>query len=388
VSADVDDDRLDNLEAVASVDASQMLRAVATSAAQVRRGATASLDAGLDALRRGDRPRAVVVAGMGGSGIAGDVLAALAAPSSPAPVVVHRGPGLPGWVGAADLVIAVSCSGTTAETLSATDEAVRRGSRLIGVSAADSLLAGRCLQAHAPNVTVLPELAPRSSFWALVTPVAIACSRLSLVDLGPDDGALEAAATRLEAVAEACRPDRESFVNPAKTLALELADALPMAWGAGQMGGVAAYRFACQLAENAKRPAVAGALPEAHHNQVVTFDGPLAGGSSEQDLFRDRADDDQPVRLRLVLLHDDDEPVTTERVEASQELADARGVPVTVLRSEGRHALERLASLVGLVDYATVYAAIGAGIDPTPVAPIAALKARRTTTSAAPPATH
>ena len=377
MTTDVDDDRLDNLEAVASVDVQQMLRAVATSAAQVRRGVTAAQDAGLDTLRGDDRPRAVVVAGMGGSGIAGDVLAALAMPTSPAPVVVHRAPGLPGWVGAADLVIAVSCSGSTAETLSATDEAVRRGARLIGVSAKDSLLAGRCLQAHAPHVAVVPELSPRSSFWALATPVAIACARLSLVDLGAGDGALEAAATRLEAIAEACRPDRESFVNPAKTLALELAGSLPMAWGAGQMGGVAAYRLACQLAENAKLPVVSGALPEAHHNQVVTFDGLLAGGSSEQDLFRDRVDDEQPLRLRLVLLHDDDEPATKDRVEASEEVADARGIPVTVLRSEGRHPFERLASLVGLVDYASVYAAIGAGIDPTPIAPIDALKARR-----------
>src|SRR4051794_382696 len=81
-----------------------MLRAVATSAAQVRRGLTAARDAGLDTLAEDGRPRAVVLAGMGGSGIAGDVVAAMAGTSSPVPVVVHRGPGLPGWVGAADLV--------------------------------------------------------------------------------------------------------------------------------------------------------------------------------------------------------------------------------------------------------------------------------------------
>lgn len=376
MTVEVDEDRLDDVEAVSSIDSQQMLRAVATSAAQVRRGATAAEDAGLDALRTYDRPRAVVVAGMGGSGIAGDVIAALAAPTSPAPVVVHRGPGLPGWVGAPDLVIAVSCSGSTAETLSATDEAVRRGAGLVGVCASGSLLADRCLSARAPQVSVVPELAPRASFWALATPVVIACARLSLVDLGPGDSALEAAATRLEALAETCRPDRESFVNPAKALALELAGAMPMAWGAGQMGGVAAYRFACQLAENAKQLSIAGTLPEAHHNQVVSLDGVLAGGSAEQDLFRDRVDDDKPLRLRLVLLHDDDEPMTATRVDASEELADERGVPVSRLTSEGRHPFERLASLVGLVDYASVYLAVGAGIDPTPVAPIDALKAR------------
>lgn len=370
------DDRLDDVEAVASIDSQQMLRAVATSAAQVRRGLTAAHDAGLDALRGEDRPRAVVVAGMGGSGIAGDVVAALATPTSPAPVVVHRGPGLPGWVGAADLVIAVSCSGSTAETLSATDEAIRRGSRLVGVCADESALAHRCLQARAPHVAVVPELSPRSSFWGLAVPAVVACARLSLIDLGADDAALEATAKRLENVAESCRPDRESFVNPAKSLALELTGTLPMAWGAGQTGGVAAYRFACQLAENAKYPAVAGALPETHHNQIVSLDGPLAGGSADADLFRDRVEDEQPLRLRLVLLHDDDEPATDDRVAASEDLADARGVPVSRLRSEGTHPLERLASLVGVIDYASVYLAIGHGIDPTPVDAIDAIKSR------------
>src|SRR5207302_2026881 len=86
-----------------------------------------------------------------------------------------------------------------------------------------------------------------------------------------------------------------------------------------------------------------GVLPEAHHNQVVAFDGPLAGGSGGDDLFRDRVDDDQPVRLRLVLIHDDDGSATATRVEASVELADERGVPVSSLRSEGDHAFKRIA---------------------------------------------
>jgi glucose/mannose-6-phosphate isomerase len=151
-----------------------------------------------------------------------------------------------------------------------------------------------------------------------------------------------------------------------------------MAWGAGQMGGVAAYRFSCQLAENAKLPALSGTLPEAHHNQVVTFDGPFAGGASNEDIFRDRVEDEQPMRLRLVLLHDDDGPATAARVELSAELAEERGVPVSQVRSQGEHAFERFASMVGLIDYTTVYVAIGHGIDPSPVAPIDDLKRRLT----------
>jgi len=377
VTVDIDDDVLDDVATLDARDPQQMLRAVATSAAQVRSALTASREAPLDRLSEVGRPRAVVVAGMGGSGIAGDVLAALAGPAAPLPVVVHRGAGLPGWVGAADVVVAVSCSGGTQETLAATDEAVRRGATLVGVGAADSPLANRCTQARAPYVPVVKQLAPRASMWALATPVLVAGARLGLVDLGADEHRLEEAATRLELVAEACRADREGFVNPAKQLALELAGTMPMVWGAGTVGGVASYRLMCQLAENAKYPAVPGVLPEAHHNQVVTFDGPLAGGAAADDLFRDRVDEAAPLRLRLVVLHDDDGGSdVADRVRVSTEIAEERGVPVTVLRSEGDGPVERLASLVGLIDYATVYLALAENIDPTPVAPIDALKQR------------
>lgn len=375
MSVEVDDAVLDDLAALDKRDPDQMLRAVASAAAQVRSALTASAEAGLEALDALGRPRAVIVAGMGGSGIAGDVLAAMAAPASQVPVIVQRAPGLPGWVGAADVVIAVSCSGGTQETLASTDEAIRRGAALVGVGAEGSPLARRCTQARAPFVPVVKQLAPRASMWALATPVLAAGRRLGLVELPAED--FEAAAVRLESVSEACRPDREAFVNPAKQLALELAGALPMVWGAGTTGSVAAYRFGCQLAENAKYPATVGALPEAHHNQVVALDGTLAGGSADDDLFRDRVDDEEPLRLRLVLAHDDDgSEAVSARVAVSEQIARDRGVPVTTLRSEGANPLERLASLVGLIDYATVYLALLLGIDPTPVAPIDALKQR------------
>ena len=376
----VDESRLDDHPVLSELDPSQMLRAVASSAAQVRSSATAAAEAGLDAVVQLGRPRAVVVAGMGGSGISGDVLAAVAGPSCPVPVVVHRDYGLPGWVGANDLVLSVSCSGSTAETLSATDEAIRRGAPLVGVGGADSPLAQRCTGARAPYVPVEMHVGPRATLWGLATPLVIIGARVGLLDLGPDD--LEAAAGRLEQIAEACHPDREAFVNPAKVLSLELAGTLPVVWGGGAVGPVAAYRLSCQLAENAKLPSVYGALPEAHHNQIVALDGALAGGAADDDLFRDRVDDEDPLRVRLVLLDDErvegeadrDRPPT--RVEVSVEVADVRGVPVTRLRSEGTSPFERLASLVGLCDYATVYLALAQGLDPTPVAPIDELKKR------------
>jgi glucose/mannose-6-phosphate isomerase len=369
-------DRLDDPAALEELDPSGMLRAVATSGAQIRASLSAVADASLSPLELASRPRAIVVAGMGGSGVSGDVVAALTAARCPVPVVVHRGYGLPGWVGAADMVMAVSCSGTTAETLSGAVEAARRGARLLGVGAAGSPLDLHCRSEHGAFVPVVGQLAPRASLWALVVPLLVVAERAGLLDLGTDLADLEAAAVRLEAIASACRPDLESFVNPAKSLAGELVGTLPMFWGAGEVGPVAALRAACQLAETAKAPAVAGALPEAHHNQSVTLDGNLGGAVSEEDFFRDRVEDPDPLRLRLVLLRDDDDSVATARADASEEVANARGIGVTVVRAEGSSAFERLASIVGLIDFASVYLGLAMGVDPTPIGPIDDLKAR------------
>ncbi|HVW81771.1 MAG TPA: SIS domain-containing protein [Mycobacteriales bacterium] len=370
-------ERLDDVSALTALDPTEMLRATAMAGSQVRASLAASLEAGIDALGIDTRPRAVVVAGMGGSGISGEVLATLASAASPVPVVVHRGYGLPGWVGAADLVMAVSCSGRTEETLSSAVEAARRGARLLGVGAADSPLDLHCRSERGVFVPVTAAVAPRASLWALAVPLLVAAERFGLISLGPSYADLETTASRLESIATVCRPDRESFVNPAKTLAAELTGSLPMIWGGGEVGPLAALRAGCQINENAKWPAVIGALPEAHHNQSVTLDGGLAGGSADDDLFRDRVEEDEPLRLRLLLLRDDDGTgLAAARAEASADVARRRGVAVSVLAAEGASSVERLASLVGLLDFASVYLALALGEDPTPIGPIVDLKAR------------
>jgi glucose/mannose-6-phosphate isomerase len=337
-----------------------MLRQVASSAAQVREGARAAEEVDLTEVIAGGRPRAVVVTGMGGSGIAGDVLAAIAGPGCAVQVTTVHDYRLPGWVGAADLVIAVSCSGATEETLAAAGEAVRRGCHLLGVGSLGSPLAALAEQARAAFIPVKPTGMPRSMLWGLSVPLVVVASRLGILDMPAE--AYEAAAAELERVSHLCRPDSEAFVNPAKGLALELSGTLPMIWGTSPLAGVAASRFACQLYENSKCPAIAGVLPEANHNQVVVFDGPFAPG---------------PVPVRLVLLRDTHEhPQVARRREESAKLAAQRGIEVSELTAAGDLPLERLASLVQLIDYASVYLAIAGGIDPTPIEVIGELKAR------------
>jgi glucose/mannose-6-phosphate isomerase len=368
-------ERLDDAALLETADPSSMLRQVASSAAQVREAVRTAADASLDELAAGGRPRAIVVTGMGGSGIAGEVLAAVAGPGCPVQVTTVHDYRLPGWVGAADLVIAVSCSGGTEETLSAAAEAVRRGCRMLGVGSEGSPLAALAEQASAPFIAVHPSGMPRSMLWGLSVPLVVAAARLGVLDM-PED-AYEAAAVELERVAYLCRPDSEAFVNPAKTLALDLCGTLPMVWGTSPLTGVAAARFACQLYENGKYPAIAGVLPEANHNQVVVFDGPFAAGSAGMEPGQPPLDEAPPVPLRLVLLRDTHEhPQVARRREESARIAAERGIGVTELAAAGDLPLERLASLVTLIDYASVYLAIANGIDPAPIAAIQELKAR------------
>ena len=374
------EDLLDDPARLEAGDPGGMLPAIASAAAQVREAAVLATEAGVSALAADGRPRAVVVCGMGGSGIAGDVLAAVAGPTCPVPVVTHRGYGLPAWVGPVDLVVVVSCSGSTEETLSALEEAVRRGCRLMVVGRSGSPVDDLGQRGRAVFVPVTQGRQPRATVWALSTPLVVAAHALGLLQAPPE--VVEQAATTLEVVAERGRVDAASLVNPAKRLALDLQGRLPVLWGTSPLAGTVAYRFACQLNENAKSPATWGVLPEANHNQVVAFDGPFAGGSasggSDDDFFRDRGDDEErEARLSLVLLRDlDEHPQVTRRADVSAELARERDVPVVQLQAEGASPLARLASLIGLTDWASAYLALAQGDDPTPVDAITALKQR------------
>ncbi len=362
---------LDDAASLQAGDPGAMLPAVASAAAQVREAAALAAEAGVEDLRKEDRPRSVVVLGMGGSGIAGDVLAAVAGPTCPVPVLSHRGHGLPTWVGAADLVIAVSSSGTTEETLSSLEEAVRRGCRLLVVAAAGSPAEQLASRGRAVFVPVTQGRQPRASVMALSTPLVVAADALGLLSCSRED--VEATAVLLETLAARNRPDADTVLNPGKTLALSLTDRVPVVWGSSPLAGVAAYRFACQLNENAQVPAAWGVLPEAGHNQVVAFDGPFAGGP--RDIFADPDDDPVTTRMHLVLLRDTEEhPAVARRALICRDLARHRGVEVSELVAEGMSAFQRIASLIAVGDWASTYLALALRLDPTPVEAITELK--------------
>jgi glucose/mannose-6-phosphate isomerase len=395
-------DRLDTPDVIQAADPADMLRQVASAAAQVRTALRSCQETDLSALTPDARPRAIVAAGLGGSGIAAEMLHALVGPSSPVQVVASPGGRLPGWVGAADVVIAVSCSGTTAETLAIAAQAARRGCRLVGVGAEGSPLHRIAEQARAPFVPVIPAGLPRAMLWSLAIPLLVIAERLGVARIEPD--VYELTACRLEEVSHQCRPASESFVNPGKSLALDLAGALPVVWGTSELSAVAARRFAGQLSENAKYPAIVGVLPEAAYDQLAAFDGPFAPASRPPaprsgperapheatettpdlpDLAWDLDYDDAEAAfsgftaLRLVLITDpgQDQRVAAQRA-AVTELAAQRGIGLSELAMDGEHPLVRLAGVVQLADYASVYLGIASGIDPGQAAAITDLQAR------------
>ncbi|WP_305789566.1 SIS domain-containing protein [Symbioplanes lichenis] len=360
-----------------------MLRATASAGAQVREAASLAAEANLSGLADEGRPRAVVVAGIGTAGLTGNILSTVAGPRCPVPVIGHRSAGIPGWVGAADVVIAVSASGRSPEALAAADAATRRGARLVAIGRPDSELQSMAERARAPFIPV-PRRAPaRATLWGLAVPVLLAGRALGLVKVNEADFA--ETATRLDADAERCRPAAESFVNPAKSLALDISGSVPIVWGSSPLATVAARRFADTLAANARYPVMAGALGEAGRGRVGLLDGPFGGlAETSRDIFADPDDEEATTRLRLVVFRDGglnpeddaDEPVAVEerRAEAVQVLAERRGVRCDVLTAEGGSALERLASLTAVPDFASIYLALAHGLDPMAVPAINEMK--------------
>lgn len=290
--------------------------------------------------------RLVVVAGVGGSGVAGDVAAALACRRGAVPVVVHKHGTLPGWVGPGVVVLACSHSGRTAETRAIAAAALDAGAQVVTISAGGPLADFATAQGL-PVVRVPAGPPPRHALGSLLVP------QLRLLGLDAD---LDEAIDRLGQQLGACGRDVPAVRNPAKQLGAALADGrLPVVFGGDALAAVAAHRLKTQLNENAKLPALVGALPDLAHHEVMGWErpGPL---------------DD---RVRLVWVRDRVEPHAVTQVT---DLLTGRGARVAEVVAEGTAPLARLATLLVRADFVSVYTALARGVDPSPIATIERLK--------------
>jgi glucose/mannose-6-phosphate isomerase len=375
----LDEALLNDPDYIADRDSRQTLMALATAGAQVRQAVTLSREAGIGRVAGGDMPRSVLVASLGGSAVVADVLELLAEPRSPVPVTVRRNLPLPGWVGPLDLVVAVSLSGRAPGPLAVAAEAGRRGASLLTVGAADSPLADVCARARGVHIDVgHGRTSSRTALWSLLTPVIMAADALGLIEAG--ESILADTADRLDLHAEACRPSSESFVNPAKILAMQLAETIPVILGDGPLNGVAAGRAASMLSRTARIPATSGELPDAASQIVASFDGPFTAGGgrgsgvrkNSPDIFADPfLDGPAQPRLGLLLLRDAAPETMTPEDVAAESLTDAvlqtaydAGVRVSTVVAEPGHPLVRLAGQIAQTDFAATYLAIALGLDP------------------------
>ena len=359
-----------------AVDRSDVLRSLAGAGAQVRRAVAIAAETDLGLVAGGERPRAVHVAAVGGAEVVGTVLDLFAARTGPVLLTADGSGPLPGWVGTLDLVVAVSLSGRADGPVRQAREAARRGAHVLTIGAPDSPLAEAAHAARGVHLPIEPGSGhSRAALWGMVARAVLAVAACGVVDVPGD--VLGDVADRLDAQAEACRPDAEYFVNPAKTLALDLSSRVPVVLGDGPVTGVAARRASAMLARTARTPSTWGRLPDAAAQVLACLSGPFTGAASApgggRDVFADPyIDGPAGPELGLLLLRDprptaDGRPEEVERHNTAQSIADhAQSAGVRVLEhwAGPGHDLARLAELVALTDYAATYLAIGHGLDP------------------------
>lgn len=349
----LDEDLLDDAERLLGRDVDGRLRRAATAGAQIRELIALSGEAGVARLAGGGPPRTVLIAGGGEATHLAPMLTALAGTEAPAPVLGIPAGSLPPWAGAADLVVVCSSGADSQqaeeELLLLADAAARRGTALLGLGRAGGALNERCARARAPFVALPADRVDGAALWSLATPVLLVAQDLHLVEVD-----LEAAATALDTVADQCRPDSESFVNPAKVLALQLGLSAPVLVADSPGTAVAATRMAAQLAAVAGIPAPVAALPAQLRAASAYLTGLWAPTAGAADMFADPLDQTERA-LRLVALRDLTHPAGADAMREVLRRAEHAGVPVSELPAEGSDRLSALTAHIALADFTACY---------------------------------
>jgi glucose/mannose-6-phosphate isomerase len=306
----------------------------------------ATVAAGVEGLPAADELDNVLVLGMGGSGIAGDVLAAVGGPFVSVPIVVAKGYAPPSFVGPGTLCFAVSFSGNTEETLEAAQAAAAAGARMVVVTAGGELgsLAPRWQAPRVPLPSDIPM--PRAGLGALAVPLILLLEKVGLFPGA--SGWVDAAVDQLET-----RRDALVTGGSAPRIARTIGRTIPLIFGAGPLGAVAAARWKAQVNENAKAPAFAAAFPELCHNEIV-------GWGQHGDMTRQ-------VFTLVELRHDEEHPQELRRFELVRDLMAEVVHDVIEVRAEGEGPLAQLFDLTLTGDMVSLHLAAQEGIDPGPI---------------------
>jgi glucose/mannose-6-phosphate isomerase len=314
-----------------------------------------------------EAPSSLVFTGMGGSAIGGELLQDWLLDSSFISIYVSRGYRLPASIDKKSLVFAISYSGDTEETLSSFQDALSKGCRTVALTSGGRLKE-LSPQHRVPCLTVPVGLAPRASLPYLFFPLALTLSRLAIAwglkqNLKSLKEDLEAVPKVLKSMRDEIAPEVPQRDNPAKRLASDLLDTMPLIYAPSEYGGVA-RRMKNQFNENSKVPSYAAVFPEAFHNEVMGYEG-------SKELFRS---------LSVILLRDKDEdPRIRIKIEAMKGLIEGKVRTLREVWARGETRLAKIFSTLYLGDVTSVYLAVLYGVDPTPVESISKIKQASTT---------
>lgn len=300
-------------------------------------------------------PNKVIVLGMGGSAIGGDILSILLSYDTNIPISTVRNYIIPVTADSSTLVFACSYSGNTEETLSAVHEALDRRCKIIGITSGGKL-EEFCKDNDLLMVKIPKGLPPRAAIAYLFFPMLVILERLKVI-LEPI--VVSGLFKTLKEQRDKLQPGILENENRGKKIAQELTKGIPYIYGHTYLN-IIAKRWQTQLNENAKVVAVSGGFPDMNHNELV--------GWAE----------DNPETCKqfvVVLLRSADEhPRMTKRIELTKKILETKVGGVIEVSAQGDNRLTRMMSTMYLGDYTSVYLAMLRGIDPTPVEPIEELK--------------
>ncbi|MDT4932673.1 MAG: hypothetical protein QOK11_565 [Pseudonocardiales bacterium] len=369
-----DESLLDDPDLLQQHDGQRLLWTLASAGAQVRRAVDMAGDFGVERLR-GDLPRALLVATDAPPSAALRLVTRLSCEATPA--LAWHGVELPKWAGPADALLIGAVDGRHPRLAELAEQGARRGMAMAVVAPADSQVAAAA--GRAPLHELPTDLNIRAARWAVLTPLLQALDALGIHPVPPE--LLAEVADALDETAEMCRPTGEAFTNPAKSLAIEFADAFPLIVGAGPLASVAARATADALQLCAGVEAVSVSLPDgvARAGALLRGAGPAGAG---EEFFRDRGDDDAPRRARLLVIGDDgapdapelgarsgaqiqlDEVAARRAASALHRLASELGLRSSSVDVPQGAPLSRFAAASAFGEFTAAYLGLGLGLDP------------------------
>jgi glucose/mannose-6-phosphate isomerase len=300
----------------------------------------------------------IVTLGMGGSGISGNILQAVGTATLPLPVTVLKHYRTPAFVNERTLAFALSYSGDTEETVEMARGALGAGATLVAITRGGEL--ARLAEESGSLHVACPDdiLMPRLALGALVAPLFVVLFRMGL--LPEAHAGLLRAQQQLAHRRDRCAPAIDGERNPARELARRIGRTIPIVYGSGGLGGVAALRWKQSMNENAKAPAFWNEYPELDHNEVC-------GWGQHGDVTRQ-------VFTLVELRHGLEHQRLEARAVATRELIEEALVQVLTVEAEGEGRLAQLLDLAYVGDWTSYYVALDNDVDPGPIDAISQLK--------------